>query len=155
MRNRGLALRAIAVGRPGGLRAGTARKDLVCWSDFRVRYGFFFRELFGPPSPEDDRFGTLGPVLVRRLAEDFAASYTHTDDPEVWLAGLRAFAARHGFAPDTRSYRLDPGRYAGPARDAVDVVRVCLTGSAHGPDLLAVAQVLGEKEVLRRLGAGG
>ncbi len=69
VRREGLALAAVAVGRPEG---APARKDLDRWSCFRDRYGFFFAELFGPvPSAADDRFGGLAPELVRRIAAGF------------------------------------------------------------------------------------
>ncbi|WNI14308.1 glutamate--tRNA ligase [Actinacidiphila sp. ITFR-21] len=147
-----LAHSAIAVSRNA---AGHPRKDLVRWSDFRDRYGFFFPELFGPvPAPDDARFGALSPDLVRRVAADFAARYTHPDTPASWLGGLRDLAERHGFAPDTRAHRLAPSRYAGPTGEVVNVVRVCLTGSARSPDLFEVVRVLGRDEVLRRLAVG-
>jgi glutamyl-tRNA synthetase len=151
MENPELARGAVSVAK--GTTDGTARKDLVRWSDFRDRYGFFFRELAGTaPSPDDDRFGGLPPSLVRHIAQDFAANYRASDDPDEWLGQLRGLAEQHGFAPDTRSWRRSSARYAGPPRQVVNVIRVHLTGATRSPDLFAVARVMGEAEVLRRLG---
>ncbi|WP_411109983.1 glutamate--tRNA ligase [Streptomyces sp. c-19] len=154
VRHRGLALAAVATGRPEG---APARKDLDRWSCFRDRYGFFFTELCGPPpAADDDRYGGLAPHLVRRIAADFAAAVRQAVDagtPERWLAELRALAGRHGYAPDTAAWRRDPGRWAGPPREVANVVRVALTGATRSPDLFAVARVLGVEEVVRRLTA--
>ncbi|MCD2463987.1 glutamate--tRNA ligase family protein [Streptomyces sp. MBT42] len=157
-RRRGLALAAVAAGRPEG---APARKDLDRWSCFRDRYGFFFAELFGPPpAADDDRYGGLAPALVRRIAGEFAATFAAdptvgggTATPEGWYGALRALAERQGRAPDTASWRRDPARWAGPPSEVANVVRVALTGATRSPDLFAVARALGRNEVLRRLTA--
>ncbi|MFD3567746.1 glutamate--tRNA ligase [Streptomyces sp. NPDC058667] len=157
-RHRALALAAVASGRPEG---APARKDLDRWSCFRDRYGFFFTELFGPvPAADDDRYGGLDPELVRRIAAGFARDVSAPAPdawggitPGEWYGTLRELARRHGYAPDTASWRRDPDRWAGPPREVVDVIRVALTGSTRSPDLFALARVLGRDEVLRRLTA--
>ncbi|WP_307795083.1 glutamate--tRNA ligase [Actinacidiphila acididurans] len=148
-----LARRAVAVAQDRG--GGPARKDLARWSDFREKYGFFFPRFLGPaPAPGDERFGPLPADLTRRVAADFAHHYRHEDDPAAWLAQLRDLALRHGFAPDTPTWRRTPAAYAGPPRHVANVVRVCLTGSSRSPDLFTVAHALGEAEVRRRLVLG-
>lgn len=148
VRDREAALRAIAVAQG----EGSPRKDLACWSEFRERYGFLHPEFFVPvTAPSDPRFGGLDPELVRRIAADFAAGYVHADTPDAWLEQIRVIAERYGFARDARSYREDPRRYRGPARDVVNVIRVCLTGATRSPDLFQVARALGEPEVRRRM----
>ncbi|MFF7442262.1 glutamate--tRNA ligase [Streptomyces sp. NPDC008122] len=143
-RHEDLALAAVATGRPEG---APARKDLERWSCFRDRYGFFFAELFGPaPEPGDDRYGGLPEGHVRSVAAEFAAV-----PPDEWFARLGEIAGRHGFAPDTASWRRDPDRWAGPPRQVANVVRVALTGATRSPDLVAVAHALGRDEVVRRL----
>lgn len=144
-----LTRRAIAVSQGTGTRV---RKDLTRWSDFRDRFGFLFPALApSPPAAGDERFDGLDPALVHRIVEDFAAGYRHADDATTWIDQIRAVAERHGFAPDTRLWREDPGRYAGPPRQVANVVRVCLTGAENSPDLFAVARTLGEVEVRKRL----
>ncbi|MFE0653115.1 glutamate--tRNA ligase [Streptomyces sp. NPDC059534] len=154
-RQEGLALAAVAAGRPEG---APARKDLERWSCFRDRYGFFFAELFGAvPTAGDDRYGGLAPELVRRIAADFAADAAFATgpgaSPDAWYGRLGELAERHGFAPDTAAWRREPGRWAGPPREVANVVRVALTGATRSPDLFAVARALGRDEVLRRLTA--
>ncbi|MGW8359685.1 glutamate--tRNA ligase [Streptomyces wedmorensis] len=151
VRHERLTLAAVAVGRPEG---APARKDLERWSRFRDRYGFFFAELFGTaPAAGDDRYGGLAPDLVRGIAAGFARDGVDATTPEEWRGRLSELAVRHGFAPDTATWRGNPDRWAGPPRQIANVVRVALTGAARSPDLFAVARALGRDEVLRRLTA--
>lgn len=144
-----LALAAFEMARRGN---GTPRKDLACWQEFTTAYGFCFPELHETVDrPDDGRFGGLPGPAVSALAADLAACYRHAGPAQDWFAVLRTVAERHGFAPDVRAHRADPGAYRGSIRDVANVVRVCLTGSRRSPDLFQVAQSLGEEEVLRRL----
>jgi glutamyl-tRNA synthetase len=144
-----LAARAIDVERVG---VENPRKDLAMWSDFRAAYGFFFPELFTDVTdPADERFGGLDPALVRALAADLAGSYVHEGDQPTWFTQVRELAARHGFAPNPKTYKKDPDAYPGMLRDAANVVRVAVTGAQRSPDLYEVTRALGADEVLRRL----
>ena len=146
-----LARRAIDVER---VDVENPRKDLARWSDFRTAYGFFFPELFTDVTDAgDERLGGLDPALVRALAADLAGSYVHEGDQPTWFAQIRELAARHGFAPNPKTYKSDPDAYPGMLRDAANVVRVAVTGAQRSPDLYEVTRALGADEVLRRLRA--
>ncbi|WP_028934042.1 glutamate--tRNA ligase [Pseudonocardia spinosispora] len=149
--HRELAERAIDVERVG---VDNPRKDLVRWSDFRSIYGFFFPPLFTEVTDaSDERFGGLDASLVRKLAADFADNYAWADDQPTWFAQIRELAARHGFAPNPKTYKADPDSYPGVLRDAANAIRVAITGATRSPDLHAVCGALGTEEVLRRLRA--
>lgn len=146
-----LALAAVAAGR---LEGAPARKDLDRWSCFRDRYGFFFAELFGPAAGRRRR--PLRRPGLRPRTPDRRRVRPRGGEaatPEEWYGELRELARRHGYAPDTASWRRDPERWAGPPREVANVVRVALTGATRSPDLFAVARALGAEEVLRRLTA--
>jgi glutamyl-tRNA synthetase len=145
-----LALAALAVERDG---VDNPRKDLRKWSDFRASYGFFFAELFTLADPDDERLGGLPPGLVRAFAADFADGYQPGTDPQEWFGQVRDLAAKHGFAPNAKKYKEDPGAYPGSIREASQLIRVALTGSTRSPDLFEVARALGTDEVLRRVRA--
>ena len=132
------------------------RKDLARWSDFRAAYGFFFPELFTDVTdPADERLGGLDPALVRAVAADLAEGYAHEGDQPTWFAQIRELAARHGFAPNPKTYKKDPDAYPGMLRDAANVIRVAATGAQRSPDLYEVTRALGADEVMRRLRALG
>ncbi|MDR2987874.1 MAG: glutamate--tRNA ligase [Nocardiopsaceae bacterium] len=146
--NEELALAALAVERVG---VDNPRKDLRKWSDFRSAYGFFFRELFTPVGLGDERLGSLPDELVQGFSADFADGYQDLADQQEWFGQVRDLAAKHGFAGSAKDYKLAPENYAGSIREASQVIRVALTGSARSPDLASVARVLGRDEVLRRI----
>jgi glutamyl-tRNA synthetase len=146
-----LAARAIDVER---VDTDAPRKDLATWSDFRAAYGFFFPQLFTDVTdPADERFGDLDPELVRAVAADFASSYVHEGDQPTWFQQIRDLAARHGFAPNPKTYKKDPDAYPGMLRDAANVIRVAVTGAQRSPDLYQVTRALGADEVVRRVRA--
>jgi glutamyl-tRNA synthetase len=149
--SRDLALRALDVER-GDVE--NKRKDLAKWSDFRPVYGFFFPQVFElVTDPGDERFGTVPPPVVVDLASDFVDGYRSDMHQPHWFQQIRDLADSQGFAPNAKAYKADPERYVGMLRDAASVIRVLLTGSTRSPDLHAVASVLGEDEVKRRVGA--
>jgi glutamyl-tRNA synthetase len=149
--NRSIALRALAIEREG---VPNPRKDLRKWSHFRRVYGYFFpepfplvKELTGTPLAHLDR------ETVRRLATDFAQTYTELPDAQVWFDQIRVLAARHGFAPTPKDYKGAPDAYHGAVREVAQIIRIALTGSTRSPDLHAVALALGKEEVVRRVAA--
>lgn len=146
-----LALRALTIEREG---AENPRKDLRKWSDFRPVYGYFFRALFEPMSdPADPRLGGLDPAVVRWLCADLLRDYRDLTDGDAWFAQIRDASQANGFAASVKEYKKDPAAYPGSIREASQVVRVLLTGSTRSPALHLVANVLGEQEVRRRVGA--
>lgn len=130
------------------------RKDIVKWSVFRERYGFFFPELFElVEDPADDRFLGVPPEVVSAFAADFVSGYDADTASPAWFDQVRALADRHGFALDRKAYKADPDAFHGTMREASNIVRVTLTGSGQSPSLDQIAAVLGSDEVRRRVGA--
>jgi glutamyl-tRNA synthetase len=130
------------------------RKDIVRWSVFRDRYGFFFPELFElVDDPADERFLGLPPEIVGAFAADFVAGYDPDTGSATWFDQVRTLAERHGFALDRKAYKADPDAFHGTMREASNIVRVTLTGSSQSPSLDQIAGVLGPDEVRRRVGA--
>jgi glutamyl-tRNA synthetase len=70
------------------------------------------------------------------FADGFADSYQHLDDPTEWLNQIRETSSKHGFA-----------------REASQLVCIALTGATRSPDMHAIAHVIGQDDVLRRLRA--
>ncbi len=130
------------------------RKDIVKWSVFRERYGFFFPELFTlVDDPADERFLGVPPDVVASFAADFVAGYDADTTAPTWFDQVRTLAERHGFALDRKAYKADPAAFHGTMREASNIVRVTLTGSGQSPSLDQICGVLGADEVRRRVGA--
>jgi len=137
-------------------RAGTdrVRKDIVRWSVFRERYGFFFPELFTlVDDPADERFLGVPPEVVAAFAADFVAGYDADTTSPTWFDQVRDLAERHGFALDRKAHKANPEAFHGTMREASNIVRVTLTGSGQSPSLDQICAVLGADEVRRRVGA--
>ncbi|HJX91114.1 MAG TPA: glutamate--tRNA ligase family protein [Pyrinomonadaceae bacterium] len=150
-RNLPLARRIFANERQPGVMQ---RKDLAKWGEFRPAYGLYFEELFPPVSdPSDPRFAPVKPDMVVKLAKDFADSYRHEEDKEVWFEQIRSLAATHGFAPTAGQYKKNPENFAGSISHVSNAIRIALTGLKQSPELFLVAHNLGEEEVLRRVRA--
>ena len=130
------------------------RKDIVRWSVFRERYGFFFPELFEVvDDPADERFLGVPPRVVAAFAADFVEGYDPDTASPTWFDQVRALAERHGFALDRKAHKADPDAFHGTMREASNIVRVTLTGSGQSPSLDQICGVLGADEVRRRVGA--
>lgn len=130
------------------------RKDIVKWSVFRERYGFFLPELFElVDDPADERFLGVPPEVVSAFAADFVDGYDADTASPTWFDQVRDLAERHGFALDRKAYKADPDAFHGTMREASNIVRVTLTGSGQSPSLDQIAGVLGADEVRRRVGA--
>ena len=147
-----LARRAIAVERDG---VPNPRKDLRKWSDFRTAYGFFFPQVFerlhGPHDARVVASSAVDTTALTAFVDDLVGSYRHLDDPGAWFDQIRGASTRNGFAASPKAYKADPDAYHGSIREAAQLVRLALTGSTRSPDLHAVAQAIGQDEVLGRL----
>jgi glutamyl-tRNA synthetase len=133
---------------------GVQRKDLAKWDEFRARYGLYFQELFSlVTDPADPRFAPVEPDMVVRLAQDFADTYQHVQDKEVWFEQIRRLAGAHGFAATAGEFKKDPGRFAGSITHVSNVIRIALTGLKQSPELFLVAHNIAEEELLRRVRA--
>ena len=135
------------------------RKDVGRWSQFGGEFGFLLDAVFVPVADAaDDRFGGVPADVVSALAADFAESFVPEPDPALWFDQVKALAGRHRFALNKAELKEAElaGRgdaYVGLLKDAAQVVRVLLCGSTRSPELDAVAAILGEAEVRRRLSA--
>jgi glutamyl-tRNA synthetase len=148
---RALALRALDIERVG---VDHPRKDLHKWSDFRGAYGYFFNPLFElVTDPADERFEGVDPEVVRQLCSAVLDGYQGWETSDEWFGQIRAAAVATGFAPTIRAFKDAPSSYVGSVREALQVIRVLLTGSRRSQGLYLVANAVGEDEVRRRIGA--
>ncbi|GAA3608263.1 glutamate--tRNA ligase family protein [Kineosporia mesophila] len=146
-----LAVKAIGVEREG---VENPRKDLRKWSDFGPQYGFFLPTVFPLiAGPTDERVTALNvaPEVVTAFVNTFIEGYQHLEDQPEWFNQIREAAAKNNFAPSPKEFKKNPDAYPGSIREASQLIRVALTGSTRSPDLHAIAVVLGQDEVLRRL----
>ena len=121
------------------------RKDIGRWNQVRGLFGYFYDELCEPlPQAHPD----AGEILRAYLD-----AYNPEDDKDAWFARIKSICEPLGYAPDVKSYKLNPGQLKGHVGDVSGVVRWAVTSRANTPDLWAVMRVLGETRVRRRVQA--
>ena len=137
------AKRILAIGR-GGKKP---RKDFAVFSELKPYMAFFYDDWFKIEAemPAFDKAEILG------VLRDYAALYDESDDQTAWFDKVRALAERHGFCPDTKTYKVNPDAYKGHVGDVSMMLRVAVTGRQNSPDLYEVMRILGKEKVLQRL----
>lgn len=142
--NREKAVRILGVGR-GGKKP---RKDITLWSGVKHYVSFFYDTLFTREDaiPEGFERNAVNEVLA-----DYAKHYTECADNSEWFAAVKDVAARHGFCPDMKEYKANPGAYKGSVADVSMFIRVAVTGRLNSPDLFEVMSILGRETVINRI----
>ena len=137
------AKQILAIGR-GGKKP---RKDFAVFSELKPYMAFFYDDWFKIEAemPAFDKAEILG------VLRDYAALYDESDDQTAWFDKVRALAERHGFCPDTKTYKANPDAYKGHVGDVSMMLRVAVTGRQNSPDLYEVMRILGKEKVLQRL----
>ena len=79
------------------------------------------------------------------------AALPEREGDEEWFDTVKALAARHGYAPETKLYKQNPAGYKGHVGDVSMVLRVAVCGRASAPDLQASMAIIGKERVADRL----
>ncbi|MEA4824793.1 MAG: glutamate--tRNA ligase [Clostridiaceae bacterium] len=124
------------------------RRDYGVWSELPAYMDFFFDETFTPGGAYPEN---LSKEDLRTIFEKFKAAYDESDDSTVWFDKLKAIAADIGLAPDTKTFKKNPGQYRGHVGDVSMALRVAVTGRENSPDLYTVMKILGRERTFARL----
>ena len=126
------------------------RRDYGLWSELPEYMSFFFDETFVPGGSYPEK---LTSDDVSAIFEKFMESYDPADDSQGWFEKLKAIAGEIGLAPDTKTFKKNPGIYRGHVGDVSMVLRVAITGRENAPDLYTVMKLLGKEKVFARINA--
>ncbi len=140
------AVRILSIGRDGP----KPRRDYGIWSELPDYMGFFYDPLFVPSSEYPE---TLSKDDISKILDHTAAGYDPADPQDVWFGKLKELSAALGLAPDTKTFKKNPGVYRGHVGDVSMALRVALTGRQNAPDLWEVMRILGAARVRARLKA--
>lgn len=88
---------------------------------------------------------------VAEILRRFLASYSFSDDAQVWFGKVKEVSASLGFAAEMKEYKLNPDAFKGSVADVAEVLRIAVTGRANTPDLWTVMQILGEDNTRERI----
>ncbi len=134
----------LAIGRGGA----KPRKDICTWSGVKDYMGFFYDELFVPSAEFP---ANIAKEDIAAIIAEYPSVYDENDDQQTWFAKLKELAEKHGFAADTKAYKLEPGKYKGHVGDIAMILRIAITGKQVSPDTYQVMKIMGRDRVLRRL----
>ncbi|MCU0731770.1 MAG: glutamate--tRNA ligase family protein [Hyphomonas sp.] len=131
---------------------GRVRKDLKRWSDFRSVYGYFFESLFQPATAEERERLEQFPAVDRvDFLQAFLSSYRPSLDNEAWMVDVADIAAGVGFARSNKDYKAEPARYRGSLTDAIQILRIVVTGRSASPSLFEVMNAIGQDVLFARV----
>jgi glutamyl-tRNA synthetase len=131
-----------------GIGGKKRRKDFVCAKQALELIAWFFEGSFKP-----EYTYKLDGATVKKIIEDFAAAYDHSDDNQGWFGKVKGVAEQNGFATDMKAYKANPEAFPGSVADVAEVLRVATTGLTNTPDLWTIMQILGEEQVRARWNA--
>ena len=128
-----------------GIGGKKRRKDFTTASQTMKFIEYFFER-----TPRVDNY-RVDDTTRCAILERFLATYSYSDDSQIWFAKVKDTASELGFAADMKDYKLNPENYKGSVADVAEVLRVAVTGHANTPDLWTIMQILGEKETKERI----
>lgn len=84
------------------------------------------------------------------IIQDYINNYNQNFTKDEWFNQLKEMAKKYNYCVDNKEYNAE--LYKGKISDFVAIFRYLITGKKNSPDLYSIMQVVGEEEVLRRLG---
>ena len=128
-----------------------SRKDLIKWEDVESDISYFFSDWKVVDLTSFVEELHMSVDEMHQLGSDFRALYSKMDDKDNWFKKVQEVAVKHGFAPDTKSYKESPEKYRGSIVDVANVLRVLVTGRTKSPDLYAIMQIMSDELLSARL----
>ena len=127
------------------------RKDIVCYSDVTKLYSYILPTFV---LNEDNKnlalVKNLNQESVISFLKDYIANYKEATDNSEWFNDIKEIALRNNFA-DNKDYKLNPTAYAGKVADAVQVVRIAITGLTATPELYSILKTIGRNNCKDRI----
>lgn len=132
----------------GGVRP---RKDIVTYSDITKLFDYILPTFtLQQSNPNLAIVDTLKKQNVLTFLKDYIENYTDCADNSEWFNQIKEIALRNNFA-DNKDFKLNPQNFAGKVGDAVQVVRLAITGQTATPELYSIMKAIGKDECAKRL----
>lgn len=129
------------------------RKDYVKYSDIYQKVSFFSNSIYESRFTKDLPFPeNLTKDDVKIVLTKFLEKMDYTVDEQTWFNDImKGIAKELNYALSSKDYKKEPQNYKGHIGDVAACVRVAVCLSTNSPNLYQVLQILGEKEVTRRV----
>lgn len=127
------------------------RKDFTNWSDVKPVIAYFYDELFGSSSAQNNLPETVSAIDTAEIIQAYIDIYNENDDKSLWFEKIKDLCDKLGYARDMKSFKKNPSAYKGHVGDVAMAIRFALTGRSNTPDLYEIMQIMGESRVIERL----
>lgn len=129
------------------------RKDYVTYRDIYPMIHFFYADAYDTLLENElpfqfDRFTTEQIITVLQA---FKSNMGLTYDENGWFENLKGIAEKCGFCPNVKEYKKNKEAYLGHIGDVSEMIRIAISTRKNTPNPYYVLQILGEKEVARRI----
>ncbi len=127
------------------------RKDIAKWSDVENTIEYMYNDIF--ENMNDYEFQKINDEAeIKDILNAYIEKHFNiSDDKETWFNKMKDLAEEKGYAREVKEYKSNPEAYKGHVGDISTVIRVALTTKHNTPDLYEIMQVLGKKEVEKRI----
>lgn len=127
------------------------RKDIICYSDVTKLFNYILPTFSLSSENENLNYiKSLNKENVVNFLNDYINTYTEASDNSEWFNNIKEVANKNGFA-DNKEYKANPGAYAGKVSDAVQIVRIAVTGLTATPELYSIMKTIGKEETIKRI----
>lgn len=131
-------------------RGDSIRKDMAIWSEVYNFYAFFDVEKWA--KPDWVNFKSVFTIdEIKDILIQYKEIYNESDDKQIWLGKIKDLTPKFDLAPDIKAYKADKDAFKGHVGELTQVIRFAITGRTQSPDIYEILQVLGMREVLKRL----
>lgn len=130
------------------------RKDYMYLEQVWPSISFFYNEFYSQQFMNGGlaEFNPTIPVTIKKsvllsMKQDIAYGVTN----EEWFESLKVIASANSFALSKKEIKSNPELFHGTVADVAEMLRITLTCSKKSPNLHDVIEILGQKEVNRRI----
>jgi len=127
------------------------RKDIVCYSDVTKLFDYILPSFTLSADNENlQSIKNLNKENVVSFINDYISNYYEANDNSEWFNQIKEIANRNNFA-DNKEYKVNPEAYAGKVSDAVQIIRIAITGLTATPELYSIMKTVGKDTTIKRI----
>lgn len=130
------------------------RKDYTTYKDIYPIISFFYNDLYDALLDTTElpfNYERFTKDTIIYVLETFKSNMGLEYDEEGWFNNLKETTSKCGFCPNVKEYKKNKEAYLGHVGDISEMIRLAFSTRKNTPNPYFVLQILGEKEVARRI----
>lgn len=128
------------------------RKDYVKFGEVFNKIKFFYDEYYNQMMENELPFNpNIDKDLIKTILREFLETLNIDQSEQDWFAGLKALAAKHGFAGNAKEYKKNRELFKGHVGDVAEMLRIALTSSKQSPNLYYILRILKQEKIAERI----